>query len=129
MRLNLLGVIPGGRLLTALGKVAGLSRVGARATAGLSRGLAAARSGLGRAATAVRSGLGNRIAILGSEAGVITRTSAVVRSYLQRVDELGVGTERGAANFYSGGRGSAREGAEDFSRRSGTTTFEQTRHG
>jgi hypothetical protein len=67
--LNLLGVIPGGRLLTAVGKLAGLGRVGARATAGLSRGLAAARAGLGRTAAGLRAGIGRRLAVMGGETG------------------------------------------------------------
>lgn len=46
--LNLLGIIPGGRLLTGIGRLAGLTRIG-------SCRLAAARAGLTRTATALRA--------------------------------------------------------------------------
>jgi hypothetical protein len=63
--LNMLGVIPGGRLLTALGKVAGLSRTGTKGLAGL----AAARTAVTRMAANVRNGLRRRMTVLGGEAG------------------------------------------------------------
>ena len=55
--LSLLGVVSGGRLLTALGKVAGLSAVSARVVAATSRGLAAGRATVVEMSQGVRMGL------------------------------------------------------------------------
>lgn len=67
--LNLLGVIPGGRLITSLGKLAGLTRIGTRALAAGSRGLAAARASLTSMAAGLRNGLGRTVLRLGDETG------------------------------------------------------------
>jgi len=63
--LNLLGVIPGGRLLTGIGRLAGLTRIGTRATTALSRGLAAGRASLQRMTAGLREGLGAIITRVG----------------------------------------------------------------
>ena len=67
--LNLLGVIPGGRLLTSLGKLAGLSSIGTRDLAAGGRGLAAARTFLTSMAMGLRNGLGRTVLRLGDETG------------------------------------------------------------
>ena len=69
--LNLLGVVPGGRLLTALGKVAGLSAVGTRVVAATSRGLAAGRATVVEMSQSVRRGFASRLAFMGDETGSV----------------------------------------------------------
>lgn len=69
--LSLLGVVPGGRLLTAMGKVAGLSAVGTRAFAATSRGLAAGRATVVEMSQSVRGGFASRLAFMGDETGSV----------------------------------------------------------
>ena len=71
--LNLLGVVPGGRLLTALGKVAGLSAVGTRVVTATSRGLAAGRATVVEMSQSVRMGFASRLAFMGDETGCCRR--------------------------------------------------------
>lgn len=61
--LNLLGVLPGGRILATLGRA---GRVGARTTTALQRGTAAGRAALGRMGTAVRRGTAPLVGRIGA---------------------------------------------------------------
>jgi len=97
--LNLLGIVPGGRLLTSLGRISGLARAGARTAGAMGRGLTAAGTALRGAAVGVRSGAGRLAVRMADETGSISL-------------ELLAGFIRGA------GRGRARFGwTDDFNYR------------
>lgn len=83
--LNMLGVIPGGRLLGAAGRLIGSSARGARAVSAVSRGLSAGRGALTRMTSALRGGIGT-VVHRGLSAGFDSRLGA---RFLPRSGHLG----------------------------------------
>ncbi len=78
-----LGVIPGGKLLTGLGKIIGTVKAGEHVLAAGARGLTAARAALRGAATGLRSGAG-RVLTVGARAGSADAAAAARLTGAQR---------------------------------------------